>query len=121
LQLVWDKPVIVFYRERFEQPERKALAVVKAKNLSVTSEQGKIEGDIDEFFLLMGDIDFLSTDEGKSDRYVLCWFDDKEDDFSRSWRRLTGVTFIAETAFVTDEKGKISHNAHVKAEKAKLG
>jgi hypothetical protein len=120
LQLVWDKPVIVFYRERFEQPERKALAVVKAKKLNVTSEQGKIEGSIDEFFPLMGDIDILSTNEGKSDRYVLCWFDDKEDDFSKSWRRLTGVTLTIETNFVTDENGKRSYNAHFKAGKGKL-
>ena len=119
MQLIWGKPVIVFYKERFEQPERKALAVVKAMELSVMREQGKIEGDITDFFPLMGDIDILSTNEGKSDRYVLCWFDDKEDDFSRSWRRLAGVT-IGKTAFATDEKGKRSYNAHFKAEKAKL-
>jgi hypothetical protein len=120
LNLVWDKPVIVFYRERFEEPERKALAVVKARKLIMTGEQGSYEGNIEGFFPLMGNIDSFSKGEGKSDRYVLCWFDDKEDDFSKSWRRLTGVTLTTETTFVTDEKGKRSYNAHFKAEKAKL-
>jgi len=68
----------------------------------------------------MGDIDYLSSKEGKADRYVLCWFDDREDDFGKAFRRLTGVTFPEGTKFVTDEKGKRSYSAKFEAKHGKL-
>lgn len=122
MDLVWKKPVLVFYRERREKPERRAFAVVKAGRLVVSrlKEETAFRGDITDFFPLMGDIDYISTGEGASGRYVLCWFDDEEDDFNKAWRRLTGVTFPNGLTFVTDNKGKRTYNANFSAAKAKL-
>ena len=75
---------------------------------------------IQEFFPLMGNIDYISTDEGRSDKYIICWFDDKEDDFSKSWRRLITVTFKTGITFMTDEKGKRSYKAAFRAKSGKL-
>ena len=122
MDFLCEKPVITFYKERFGKPEREAFAVVKARGLVIS----KIEGDaifrcrIEDFFPLMGEIDGLSTKEGKADRYVLCWFDDREDDFGRAFRRLTGVTFPEGIKFVTDGKGKRSYNCSFEAEHGKL-
>jgi hypothetical protein len=123
LELVWNKPVIIFYKERRKQPERRAFAVVKARELSfsrVEEKEAKFDGNIKDFFPLMGDIDHISSKEGIADRYVLCWFDDEEDDFTKAWRRLAGVKFLAGTNFVTDKKGKRTYNAAFKAEHGKL-
>ncbi len=112
----------MFYRERLKKPERKALAVIKAKKLvaSRVVEGDKFKGNIEAFFPFMGDIDYISSAEGISDRYVLCWLDDREDDFSKAWRRLTGVTFPDGIAFVTNEKGKRTYNATFEAERGEL-
>ena len=122
MELAWKKPVIVFYKERLKKPEKKALAVIKAKKLvaSRVTEGDRFKGDIEDFFPFMGDIDYISSAEGKSDRYVLCWLDDREDDFSKAWRRLTGVTFPDGITFVTDEKGKRTYNANFEAERGEL-
>jgi len=108
LELAWEKPVIVFYKERLEKPQRKAFLVVKARSLenSRVEEGAKFRGSLNDFFPFMGDIDYISSKEGISDRYVLCWLDDKEDDFSKAWRRLTGFNFPAGITFITNEKGK---------------
>ncbi|MFB0502018.1 MAG: hypothetical protein ACETVP_06050 [Candidatus Bathyarchaeia archaeon] len=122
MELIWEKPVIVFYKEKLKKPERKALAVVKAKKLVVSrvKEGEKFKGNIEDFFPFMGDIEYISTAEGISDRYVLCWLDYREDDFSKAWRRLTGVTFPTGITFVTNEKGKRTYHANFKAERGKL-
>jgi len=123
LELIWEKPVIIFYKERLKKPERKAFAVVKAMRLAVSQveEQGaKFSGNIKDFFPLMGDVDYISSTEGTADRYVMCWFDDEEDDFSKSWRRLSGVAFPTGITFLTDGKGKRTYNASFKAEHGKL-
>jgi len=122
LKLIWEKPVIVFYKERLEEPETKAMVVIKAKRLEILKEKGDSEmsGTINDFFPLMGDIDYVSSEDGKSDRYVLCWFDDSEDDFSKSWRRLIGVTFSQGLTFSTDRKGKRTYNASFSAKSGKL-
>ena len=123
MELVWEKPVIVFYKERLEKPERKAFAVVKARRLAISrvdEEDANFRGNLKDFFPFMGDIDYISSTEGISDRYVLCWLDDKEDDFSKAWRRLTGVTFPAGITFITDESGKRTYNANFIAEQGKL-
>ncbi len=122
MDLVWEKPVLIFFKERFEKPEAKAFAVIKAKRLIVTRKEEKAEfsGSIKDFFSLMGDIDYISSEEGMSDRYVLCWFEDREDDFNKAWRRLTGVTFPEGIAYVTDEKGKRTYNSDFKAKQGKL-
>jgi hypothetical protein len=109
----WEKPVLVFYRERRDQPERKAFAVVKTRKLVVSRVEGEIEvnGTIDEFFPLMGDIDDIATGTSSSERYVLCWFDDDEDDVANAWRRLTGVTFPNGVTRTTNDKGKRTYHA----------
>lgn len=122
LKLLWDKPVIVFYKERLNQPERSAFLVVKAMKLVVSStgESTSLKGRIKDFFPLMGDIDYVSSERGKSDRYVLCWFDDKEDDFRKSWRRLTGVTFPDGISYSVDNTKKRIYNADFEATEGKL-
>ncbi|MFH0897078.1 MAG: hypothetical protein V1850_03395 [Candidatus Bathyarchaeota archaeon] len=97
MEYVWEKPVIVFYKKRIRKPERKAFSVVKASRLEVWMNEGEtnLEGGIKDFFPLMGDIDYLSSEKGKSESYVVCWFEDKEDDFKKAWMRLVGVAFPA--------------------------
>lgn len=113
LEKSWAKPVLVFYRERLDQPERKAIAVVKTRNLVVSRVEGAVEvnGTIAEFFPLMGDIDDIATGTSTLERYVLCWFDDDEDDVDKAWRRLTGVTFPNGVTRTTNDKGKRTYNA----------
>ena len=122
LQFVWEKPVITFYRERFGKPEREAFVVVQARRLTVQRNGGsnKLGCNLEDFFHLMGDVDCISTDEGKADRYVLCWFDNREDDFGKAFRRLTGVTFSEGTSCVTDERGKRTYRATFEAKHGKL-
>lgn len=122
LDYVWEKPVITFYKERFGKPERKAFVVVKARRLAISrnEEDAKLSCSLEDFFPLMGEISHLSTEDGKADRYVLCWFDDSEDDFGRAFRRLTGVTFEEGIKCTTDEKGKQTYNTSFKAEHGKL-
>lgn len=122
MKLLWDRPVIVFYKERLDQPERSAFLVVKAMKLIVSStgEGSSLKGSIRDFFPLMGDIDYVSSERGKSDQYVLCWFDDKEDDFSKSWRRLAGVTFHAGISYGVDSAKKRIYNTDFKATEGKL-
>lgn len=117
----WEKPVIVFYKERLEKPEVEAFVVVKARKLTVSNAEGdKFKGNIKDFFPLMGNIDYISTTKGKSDHYVLCWFEDKEADFSKFWRQATAVTFPKGITFTADKKGKRTYNANFNAEHAKL-
>ncbi len=122
MKLFWEKPVIVFYKERLKEPETKAMAVIKAKRLEIIKEKedSDMKGNISDFFPLMGDIDYVSSEEGKSDRYIICWFDDSEDDFSKSWRRLIGVTFSQGLTFSTNRKGKRTYNASFSAGSGKL-
>lgn len=122
MNLVWQKPVMVFYKERLDQPEREAFLVIKARRLEIrkNDEAERLDGNIIDFFPLMGGVDYLSSKEGKSDRYVLCWFDDEEADISKSWRRLTGVTFADGTSSSVNSANKITFEAKFKAEKGKL-
>jgi len=122
MSFIWYKPVIIFYRERVAEPERKAFLIVKARRLEIrrNKEQGKLDGNIAGFFPLMGDADYLSSKEGAVDRYVLCWFDDEEDDFTKSWRRLTGVTFQNGISFGVNSMNKKTYDANLKAQKGKL-
>lgn len=36
---VWKKPVVVFYKQRFQEPERRAFAVVKARRLQIVASE----------------------------------------------------------------------------------
>ncbi len=122
MDLVWEKPVVVFYKERFDEPERKAFLVAKAWKLVISraKEHDRLIGSIKDFFPLMGDIDYISSEEGISDHYVLCWFDDEEDDLSRAWRRLTGVTFPEGVSLRVTEKKKKTYNTDFEAKGGKL-
>ena len=121
VNFVWEKPVIIFYKERIKERERKAFAVIKAKKLEIKAdEDAELEGSIQGFFPLMGNVDYISSKEGMTDRYILCWFEDKENDFSKAWRRLIGVTFPEAPSLVTDKRGKRSYGAVFKAKHGKL-
>ncbi len=116
MESVYNKPVLTFYRERQDKPERETFAVVKAKKLSVSkSENAQLSGTIQDFFPLMGDVDCISSAEGKVDRYVVCWFDDAEPDMDKSFRRLTGVTFPNGLSCAENERGKKTYNSSFKA------
>ena len=117
---VWRKPVLTFYRERFGKPEREPFTVVQAQRLVVSKGDAKLCGNLEDFFPLMGNVDCLSTDAGKADRYVLCWFDDQVEDFGEAFRRLTGVTFPDGAQFVTDKRGKRTYNTVFVAAHGKL-
>lgn len=109
----WKKPVIVFYRERRER-ESKAFLVIKARSLAVSKKDEVYTGNISDFFPLMGDIDYLTSEEGIKEKYVMCWFNDEEDDFDKAWLRLIGVT-LSDVNFITDEKGKKTYQAKFNA------
>ena len=114
--------MLTFYRERFGKPEKEAFTVVQAQQLEVSEQEDdhKFLCNLKDFFPLMGDADCLSTPEGKADKYVVCWFDTKVDDFKEAFRRLTGVSFSEGANCVLDEKGKRTYNADFVAKHAKL-
>jgi hypothetical protein len=114
-EFIWRKPVLSFYRENNEQPEREAFAVVKAQKLTV-SEKGGFEAKIEDFFCLMGDVDAVQSGR----KYVVCWFDDSVEDFHAGFRRLAGVTFPSGVSYTTDKRDKRTYNAVFHAKYAKL-
>jgi hypothetical protein len=119
-ELVWKKPVICIFKERTPF-EIDPFVVVKARTISIAkADSGAISGNIQDFFTLMGDADYLSTPEGIKDHYVMCWFDDTEPDMTKDLRRLKGVTFAPKVTYVVGEAGKRTYNGKFKAEHAKL-
>lgn len=120
MDFAWNKPVLTFYRERVPR-EKEPFAVVKALKLEVTKSQKEGHlGKINAFFPLMGNLDCLSSVEGKTDHYVICWFDDETEDLDESFRRLAGVTFLSDVTYVVDDKGKRTYTAKFKAKYGKL-
>jgi hypothetical protein len=117
--LEWRKPTLVFYREKLDKPETEPFAVIKARKILVEIEDKGLKGKINDFFTLMGDIDYISSVEGKNEKYVMCWFDDLEDDFKKSSRKLNGVTFPSGVSFTTSEKKRM-YNASFHARNGKL-
>jgi len=120
--LVWQKPVICIFRERTNtNRESEPFVVIRARQVTLTEEsEQKFSGNIDDFFTLMGDTDYISSEEGKSDHYVLCWFDDSEPDMTNDLRRLRGVRFLGEISCREDEKThKRTYNAAFSATQAK--
>jgi hypothetical protein len=122
MQSVWKKPVICIFRERSINPESDPIVVIKARQLTVTTENNsKYFGTINDFFTLMGDTDQLTTEEGKTDHYVMCWFDDTEPDMTQDLRRLRGVHFNTNiTCNINEKTQKRTYNATFNAEQAKL-
>ena len=120
-ELVWNKPVVCFFKERDVNPETDPFVVVKAKKITLTRlDNGEVTGKFQDFFTLMGDADYLSSAEGAVDHYVVCWFDDTEPDMTRDLRRLRGVTLQGKVKFVLNEAGKRTYNASFRAKHAKL-
>lgn len=121
MELSWEKPVIVFYKERHER-ERKAFAVIKARRLTIRKDEKseKFKDTILDFFPYMGDIDYISSPTGTSDHYIICWMDDREDDSKKAWRRLNGVTFSKSLVFTTDDEDKRTYNVSFEVKHGKL-
>ena len=116
MDLEWDKPTVVFYRERTEKPEREPFAVVKARRILLSED--RLTGRIDDFFPLMGEVDIIDTQEGRTDSYVLCWPHDEEQNPKKAWKRLIGVTFSGFTS--SEAEGKISYKVEFRARSAKI-
>ena len=120
MDLIWNKPVLSFYKDRVPL-EKEPFVVVKAKKLEVSKSKDEgYMGTIIGFFPLMGDPSYIDSAEGKNDSYVLCWFDDSVGDFDKSFRRLAGVTFPSGAFYVVDKKGKRSYEANFEAKYGKL-
>jgi hypothetical protein len=118
---VWKKPVICIFKERNVNPETDPFVVVKAKEMTISKSDGKqVIGDLKDFFTLMGDADYLTTEEGLADHYVMCWFDDAEPDDTKDLRRLRGVTFTSKATYTVNPRGKRTYHGAFKAEHAKL-
>ena len=119
-EFIWKKPVICIFKER-NPYEIDPFVVVKARTISISKpSSGELTGNIQDFFTLMGDADYLSSKEGVNDRYVICWFDDTEPDMTKDLRRLRGVTFSPKATYVVGEASKRTYNVSFKAEHAKL-
>ncbi len=98
-------PTIILFRERADHPEKDPFAVTRAKKIEVeVKTEGGFIGRITNFFPLMGNLDYISSPEGKKDQYVLCWFDDREDDFNTAFKKLTGVKFSQLSSVESAEK-----------------
>lgn len=109
------------YRERYPDMETEPFVVVKAKKVTITQADGaNLFGSIEDFFTLMGDADYLSSTEGVNDKYILCWFDDDEEDSTKDLRRLSGVTFTPKVTYTTGDHNKRTYNASFKATHGKL-
>ncbi len=119
---VWKKPVVCIFKERDVNPEVDPFVVVKAKQISLVQDSDKrYAGNLQDFFTLMGDADYLSSAEGKKDHYVMCWFDDAEPDMTKDLRRLRGVTFTAGISCSKNDKtGKRTYNGTFKADYGKI-
>jgi hypothetical protein len=118
----FHRPVIQVYRERLDHPEKEALIVIKSAT-GMTIEEGgtpRFSGEIKDFFPLMGRLDFLSDEAGLEDSYVLCWFDDREEDFGRSWKRLTGVRFAERPALISSPESKPAYSVSFTAAGGRL-
>jgi hypothetical protein len=117
----WNKPVICIFRER-QKPESEPIVVVRARKIAVTqTETSSYSGAIEDFYSLMGDVDYLTSPEGKTDSYVLCWFDDSEPDMAKDFRKLRGVAFNgAVTCSISERSQKRTYNARFSAVQGKL-
>jgi hypothetical protein len=113
---------VCIFKERDVNPEVDPFVVVKAKKLSLTQgKDKKFSGEMEDFFTLMGDTDYLTSAEGKADHYVMCWFDDTEPDMTKDLRRLRGVRFEGKVTCAENEKtGKRTYNASLSAEHGKI-
>jgi hypothetical protein len=120
MNYVWKKAVITFYREKYPR-ESEPFAVIKSAKLIISkTNKNKLIGEIKDFFPLMGNLDCISSIEGITEKYVLCWFDDSIDDFKFSFRRISGVSFTDPVSYVLDENGKKTYSANFVGTTGKL-
>jgi hypothetical protein len=111
----------MFRERKTDHRESDPFVVVKAKTVKVTEKSPKeYNGKIEDFFTLMGDVDYLTSPEGVKDTYVLCWFDDAEPDMTKDLRRLRGVKFSGKVTFTTSDHQKRTYNGEFTAIQAKL-
>ncbi len=119
-EFVYDKPVLTIFRERTTNPETAPFVVIKARKLIVNKNGNEINGSIQDFFRLMGDVDYFTSTEGVTDNYVLCWFDDTVPEINDAHRRLQGVVFKSKVTCEINERGKRTYNATFTAKHGKL-
>ena len=118
--LEWKKPTVTLFRERLDKPEKDPFAVIKAQRITLEDMQDKgFNGALVDFFTLMGDIDYISSPEGKRDRYILCWFDDSIYDFNKAFKKISGVKFYSELSY-SELEGKRTYNATFQAKYGKI-
>jgi hypothetical protein len=118
---IWKKPVITLFKEHYPKMETEPFAVIKTKKLTLSkTPDGTITGNIQDFFTLMGDIDIISSPEAKNEQYILCWFDDTEEDTTKDLRRMSGVTFPTKLTYTLNENGKRTYNTTFTAKHGKL-
>ncbi len=120
-ELVYNKPVVCIFKERDIKPEVDPFVVVKAKKITLNrTQESKYACKLQDFFTLMGDADYLSSNEGAGDHYVMCWFDDTVPDMTKDLRRLRGVTLKGKANLSYTQSGKRTYNATFEAKQAKL-
>jgi hypothetical protein len=120
-EFTWNKPVICIFKER-QKPESEPFAVIRARKIvaNQTSNSG-YSGYIEDFYSLMGDVDYLTSSEGRLDHYVLCWFDDTEPDIAKDFRKLRGVLFNGEVnCSINEQNKKRTYNARFSASQGKI-
>lgn len=122
MSFIYEKPVLTFYKERFGKPETEPFVAIKARKIVINKNEADNDFTcvLEDFFPIMGSIDYVGSGERKNDTFVLCWFDDSVDNFSSAFRRLTGVTFNEGIKCTINEKGKITCNCKFKAKHGKL-
>jgi hypothetical protein len=119
-EFVWNKPVISIFKERNVNPEVEPFVVIKARKLVVNQTDDSLSGSIADFFRLMGDVDYLTSPEGLTDHYVLCWFDDTIPEMTSDFRKLVGVRFEGKVTLETGQNGKRTYKATFTAKHGKL-
>jgi len=67
-----EESVICIFRERNVNPESDPIVVIKARQLTLNTDNNpKYSGAIEDFFTLIGDADQLSSEKDKTDQYVM--------------------------------------------------
>ena len=113
---IWKKPVIVLYLKDHNQRTRDALAVLRARRLTLIEEENndEITGRIEDFFPLMGDISGLQADSKGVNHYVLCIYDDSEKPYDQP-DRISGIVFPEGLSFIRDQYGKRTYHGSFQA------
>jgi hypothetical protein len=113
---IWLKPVIVLFRESYDQPIREAVAVLRARRITLVEEEEKdvIMGRIEDFFPLMGDINGIQSDPTGMNRYVLCIYSEGEKPFDQP-DQLSGIIFPRGLSFIRDQYGKRTYHGSFQA------